>query len=180
MPTLEQRKEETLNKLKEEKAKLQAAAKDAQAKSDELHEKEALTNDTKSTMTKVTISLCLLESVKHRVNFISFWMLVGRVGLLRQHLRTLNTSRECECIILNADKVQLAVHSRLCHACGGLLHVGDYERCARWLVGEDPRGADSHLRLLQVQEQVKAKQDELARKKAEWEKAQRDLEPLKV
>ena len=34
--------------------------------------------------------------------------------------------------------------------------------------------------LLQVQEQVKAKQDELARKKAEWEKAQRDLEPLKV
>ena len=119
MPTLEQRKEETLNKLKEEKAKLQAAAKDAQAKSDELHEKEALTNDTKSTMTKVTISSCLLESVGHRIIFISFWMQVGRVKLLRQHLHTLDTSRECECIILNADKVQPAVHSRLCHACAG-------------------------------------------------------------
>ena len=53
MPTLEQRKEEALSKLKEEKAKLQAAAKDAQAKSDELREKESLTNETKSTMTKV-------------------------------------------------------------------------------------------------------------------------------
>ncbi len=61
MPTLEQRKEEALSKLKEEKAKLQAAAKDAQAKSDELREKEALTNDTKSTMTKVRSAYPLLS-----------------------------------------------------------------------------------------------------------------------
>jgi hypothetical protein len=38
----------------------------------------------------------------------------------------------------------------------------------------------SETALSQVQEQVAAKKDELARKKAEWEKAQRDLEPLKV
>ena len=51
---MESRKDENLAKLKEEKAKLQAAAKDAQAKSDELRQKEALTNDTKSTMGKVS------------------------------------------------------------------------------------------------------------------------------
>ena len=50
---MQSRKDETLEKLKEEKAKLQAAAKDAQAKSDELRQKEALTNETKSTMSKV-------------------------------------------------------------------------------------------------------------------------------
>jgi len=54
LSSMESRKDENLAKLKEEKAKLQAAAKDAQAKSDELRQKEALTNDTKSTMGKVS------------------------------------------------------------------------------------------------------------------------------
>ncbi len=36
------------------------------------------------------------------------------------------------------------------------------------------------LSLLQIQEQVEAKKAELARKKAEYDQAQKDLEPLKV
>ena len=54
---MEQRKEETLSKLKEEKAKLQAAAKDAQAKSDELRQKETITSDIKGSMSKVRTQL---------------------------------------------------------------------------------------------------------------------------